>query len=437
MNQPSPDRRRQWLLPRHEIEAEQLDRLNHLLTVAVVSSPLYRNKFGAEPPRFDSLEAFRALPTTSKEELLSAAEADQWRTEPDRAYVRRHETSGTRGKPLEVLDTAEDWQWWIDTWGHVLDAAGIGPGDRALLAFSFGPFIGFWSAFDALVAQGVRVIPGGGMGSRARGELIARSGATVLLATPTYALHLAEELGMKATRSSIKKVLLAGEPGGSIPETRQRIEQAWDAEVIDHAGATEVGPWGFGDERLAPISGAAVGPGLRVIETEFLAEFLSVETGKPAAAGELSHLLLTPLGRFGSPVIRYRTGDLVRPAWPVGPVVEGGCGFVRLEGGVLARADDMMIVRGVNVFPSSIERILHSFPEVTEHRVTVRKRGQMDEIVVEVEDRLGLPERIAQELRLRLGLRIEVQLVTPQSLPRSEGKSRRFRDLRKQPDVVV
>lgn len=424
------DRRQEWRLPRPELEALQLEKLNHLLATATLSSDLYRGKIGGEPPVFGSLDEARSLPITSKEELQAAAEAGSWRTEPDLAYVRRHETSGTRGKPMEVLDTAADWQWWIDTWRHVLDAAAIGPGDRAMLAFSFGPFIGFWSAFDALIAHGVRVIPGGGMGSKPRGELIRRSGANVLLSTPTYALHLAEALGPAARASTVSKVLIAGEPGGSLPEIRARLEEAWDAVVVDHAGATEVGPWGFGDTLLPPLSGAAVGPGLRVIETEFWTEFISVETGEPALAGELSHLVLTPLGRLGSPVIRYRTGDLVRPEWPSGPVEAGGCGFVRLPGGVIGRADDMMIVRGVNLFPSSIDSVLHSFPEVTEHRVTVRKQGQMDEVVVEVEDRLQQPQRIAEELRTRLGLRVEVRLAPSMSLPRSEGKSRRFVDLR-------
>ncbi|MEO1497548.1 MAG: phenylacetate--CoA ligase family protein [Planctomycetota bacterium] len=433
------ERRELWRMPRPELEALQLERLNHLLAIATLSSELYRQKLGPEPPRFDSLASAADLPLTSKEELQHAAERDAWRTEPDVNYVRRHETSGTRGKPMEVLDTADDWRWWIDTWRHVLDAAAVGPGDRAMLAFSFGPFIGFWSAFDACVAHGVRVIPGGGLSSKARGDLLVRGGATVLLATPTYALHLADEIGPAAAASPVKTVLLAGEPGGSLPETRARLEAAWDAEVVDHAGATEVGPWGFGDTRLSPMSGAAIGPGLRIIETEFWAEFLSVETGKPAGPGELSHLVLTPLGRHGSPVIRYRTGDLVRPEWltgptgstgPTGPIEPGGCGFVRLAGGVLGRADDMMVVRGVNLFPSSIERVLRSFPEVTEHRVTVTKRGQMDEVVVEVEDRLQQPARIADELRSRLGLRIDVRLAPLMSLPRSEGKSRRFVDRR-------
>jgi phenylacetate-CoA ligase len=151
-----------------------------------------------------------------------------------------------------------------------------------------------------------------------------------------------------------------------------------------------------------------------------------VETGQPAEGGELAHLVLTTLGRYGAPVIRYRTGDLVRPVWSAA----GDCRFVLLDGGILGRADDMMIIRGMNVYPSAIEQILRSFPEVVEFRMTARKRGAMDELVVEVEDHLQQPDRIAEELRLRLGLKIDVRCAAAMSLPRFEGKGRRFVDLR-------
>ena len=145
-----------------------------------------------------------------------------------------------------------------------------------------------------------------------------------------------------------------------------------------------MGPWGYADRS---------GAGLHVLESPFIAEFLSVETGEPASEGELSHLILTSLGRHGMPVVRYRTSDLVRPTWQQ-------TGFVLLSGGLLGRVDHMMIVRGVNIFPSSIEQIVRSFPEVVEYRLTVRKDGQMDQLVVEVEDHLQQPERIGEELKL-------------------------------------
>ena len=198
---------------------------------------------------------------------------------------------------------------------------------------------------------------------------------------------------------------------------RQRIESAWGAEVIDHVGASEIGPWGYADAQRR---------GVHVLEAEFIAEFLTVEAGEDAATTGLSQLVLTSLGRVGMPLVRYQTGDLVRPTWPE----DGPNRFVLLEGGVVGRADDMLIVRGVNVFPSAIDQILRSFPEVVEYRATIGKRGEMDELVIDVEDHLGEPQRIADEFNLRLGLQVAVRVVEPLSLPRFEGKGKRIVDER-------
>ena len=417
------ERRRLESLDRASLERAQLERLNRLLSQILPTNAFYARKFTKLPLPLASLEQLNELPVTTKEELVlpgvdGVVPAN--RTWPLDRYVRYHQTSGTHGRPMPVYDTADDWRWWVDCWQFVLDAAEATPADRAMLAFSFGPFIGFWSAHDALVARGALVIPGGGMNSRARLDLIERTAPTILLCTPTYALHLIEtaaECGFDLAGSSVTRIIVAGEPGGSVPSVREQIEGAWNARVVDHAGASEVGPWGYGD---------ASRRGVHVLESEFVAEFVSVETGRPASDGELSHLLLTSLGRPGLPVIRYRTGDLVRPRWSE----TGANRFVLLEGGVLGRADEMMIIRGVNIFPSAVEEIVRSFPEVVEYRMTARKRGAMDELLVEVEDRLSAPRRIAEEMYLRLGLKIEVELAPPASLPRFEGKGRRFIDER-------
>jgi phenylacetate-CoA ligase len=411
-------------MDRAALEEHQLARLNVLLAKILPENRFYAAKLAGVELPLRSLDEFRRLPLTTKEELVidgAPHSAPANLTWPLERYVRYHQTSGTHGRPMPVFDSAEDWQWWIDCWQYVLDAAGITAADRAMLAFSFGPFIGLWTAHDALVARGALVIPGGGMSSRARLDLIERTGATALFCTPTYALHLvevAEECKFSLARCGVKKIVVAGEPGGSIASVRERIGKAWRARVVDHAGASEVGPWGYD---------TGVGCGIHVLESEFIAEFLPVDPGEGGdPMDELCHLVLTSLGRAGMPAIRYRTGDLVRPVWPP----SGANRFVVLEGGVLGRADDMMIIRGVNVFPTAVEQILRSFPEVVEYRMTARKNGMMDELVVDVEDRLEQPERIAEELYLRLGLRIEVRLAAPVSLPRFEGKGRRFVDER-------
>jgi phenylacetate-CoA ligase len=321
---------------------------------------------------------------------------------------------------LAVLDTAEDWAWWIECWQYVLDAADVTSADCVMMAFSFGPFIGFWSAYDAAAARGCLVVPGGGMTSAGRLELIRTSRATVVCCTPSYALHLAEVGGQRELdvgTLGVRVLILAGEPGGSIPATRRRIERVWHADVIDHGGATEVGAWGCGDRECR---------GLYVTESQFVAEFRSPATGEPAKQGELAELILTTLGRAGCPVIRYRTGDLVRPIWSENR-------FVLLEGGIVGRTDDMLIIRGVNVFPTALEQIVRGFPEVDEFRFTASRIDEMDHVTIEVEDRLQRPARIAEELHVRLGLRMDVRCVPPGSLPRFEGKAKRFVDERGSP----
>ena len=420
----SPEQRRFCeRLDRDDLREHQLERLNALLSTVVPHNRFYAEKLGHIELPLKSLSDLEQLPFTFKDELLTVAGSADFAANcsfPLERYVRYHQTSGTRGRPLAVLDTADDWQWWIECWQYVLDAAEIGAEDRIALAFSFGPFIGFWSAHDAAVARGAMVIPSGGMSTLARVEMIRNCRATALFCTPSYAMRLAEvaiENRIDPASLEVRRIVVAGEPGGSIPSLRKRIETTWNARLIDHAGASEVGPWGHSDP---------AGRGLHVLETEFIAEFLSLSTGGPAEEGEVSELVLTSLGRYGSPVVRYRTGDLVKPIFNHGGTKQ----FVLLEGGVLGRADDMLIVRGVNIFPSSLEQILRSFPEVVEFRTTCRKNGALDVLSIEIEDRLEKPDRIAQEMNLRLGLKVEVHCVPLGSLPRSDGKGRRFVDLR-------
>jgi phenylacetate-CoA ligase len=406
---------------RSEIEQHQLQRLNHLLAEILPTNNFYHEKFGAHDLQLNDLSELAALPFTTKHELISDNSESNSVVNLSYAtdqYVRFHRTSGTTGSPLVILDTATDWQWWIDTWQYVLDAAGITEQDRAFLAFSFGPFIGFWSAHDAIVARGAMSIPGGGLRSLARLELIESSGATLLFSTPTYALHLAEVAknhGINLRYNSVSKIIVAGEPGGSAETIRARIEEAWGATLFDHAGASEIGPWGF-----ASIDRT----GIHVCEAEFIAEFINAETNLPAKTGELSELVLTTLGRSGCPVIRYRTGDRVIHEF------QESNSFVHLAGGVLGRADDMLVIRGVNIFPAALDEIMRSFDDVIEYRITATRNGELDQLAIEVEDTTNGVQRIADKMETSLGLHVPVTCVAANSLPRSEGKSKRFIDLR-------
>ena len=437
-------------LPEADLRRYQLNRLNDLLAQMIPANQFYRDKLGVSGDahnslQLDDLAQLPQFPFTVKHDLINESDpagfAKNLTFAPD-AYTRFHRTSGTSGRPMVVLDTQNDWNWWMEAWQYVLDSADLTSDDRVLMAFSFGPFIGFWSAFDAVVERGAMVIPTGAMTSLARLELVQSTAASVVFCTPSYAIHLAqvaEENGIRLAdhAKSVKRIVVAGEPGGSIPTTKVKIESAWGAEVIDHCGASEVGPWGF----ACPGGNGADDQGIFVNEAEFIAEFIRVgETG--AASGEdlnsavLSsaeatgqgtfELVLTCLGRIGSPIVRYRTGDLVRPVWDH----EHDCRFVKLAGGVLGRADDMMIIRGVNVFPASVEQILRGFPEVVEFRTTAFKQGAMDQLKIEVEATVDDIEPIRLALQNQLGFRVDVELVANQTLPRFEAKGKRFVDNR-------
>lgn len=422
VHQPEP--RTCWRWDEQQLRDWQLAQLNEQLAAILPTNKFYQRKFGAGQLQLQSLEDLAALPLTCKQELVEAQArhgvSDHHTYAADR-YCRIHRTSGTSGSPLLVMDTSRDWQWWADTWQHVLSSAEIGSCDRVFMAFSFGPFIGFWSAYEACVERGACLIPGGGLSTIARLEFMRQTAPSVVACTPSYALQMAEvaaSSGFPLKELPVRRLIVAGEPGGSIASVRGRIEELWSAEVVDHCGATEIGPWGFG----WPSGG-----GIHVIETSFIAELLPA--GNPSgqsSQSDLRELVLTSLGRWGAPVFRYRTGDLVRAERPS----SGACRFLWLRDGIIGRADDMLVVRGVNIFPSSIEAVVRRFPQIAEYRVTVRRRGQLDELALEVESSPEIAAALSRQLDVAVGLRIEAQAVASGTLPRFEGKSKRWIDLR-------
>jgi phenylacetate-CoA ligase len=406
-----------------EIHTRQLARLNALLATILPLNAFYAGKFGAVAPPI-TWEAFRRLPFTTKAELVadqaSAPLLGSIATYPADRYTTYHQTSGTTGRPLVVLDTSESWAWWAECWRYVYAAAGVTARDRIFFAFAFGPFVGFWSAHEAARRLGALIIPGGGLDSKGRLELLLRTEATVLLCTPTYALRLAEvaqEHGLPIRDSPVRVTIHAGEPGASIPAVRTRIEEAWGARAFDHAGGTEVGAFGYA---------CHLGTGLHVNEAEFIAEVLDPDTGEPCVEGTRGELVITNLGRTGWPVVRYRTGDVV----VAGPR-RCGCGrtFLTLPGGIVGRTDDLIFLRGVNVFPSAVEAIIRTF-EVGEFRLVRTRSGVLEELTVEVETSESVADQLARALRERLAVRIPTRAVPAGSLPRWESKARRLVDAR-------
>jgi phenylacetate-CoA ligase len=404
------------------LRARQLERARALVRATLGANPFWTAKWRAAGlGSADDLRGWddlRRLPLTAKAELVADQAAHPLfgtnLTYPLERYVRVHQTSGTTGAPLRWLDTSESWDWWARCWGFVLTAAGVRAGDRAFFPFSFGLFVGFWAGFEGARALGALVIPGGGQDSATRLAVMQMLGATVLVCTPSYALHLlqvARERGVDPAKLAVHTTVHAGEPGAGIPAVRARIEDGWGARAFDHAGMTEMGAYGYECEAQA---------GLHVNEAEFVAEVIDPSTGASAREGEL---VLTNLGRLGSPLVRYRTGDRVRLA--SAPCVCGRT-FARLEGGILGRLDDMLIVRGVNVFPSAIEGIVRRFP-VEEFQIEVFRDGELDEVrvLVEVDGGSDGARHVQDALRAGLGIRLEVAPVGPGSLPRFELKARR------------
>ena len=406
-----------------ERRAAQWRRLARALPELLLTNVFYGRKLADAGIRdVRELRSIRELPFTTKAEL-SADQAEHPpfgtnMTYPVERYVRLHQTSGTTGRPLRFLDTAESWQWWRDCWRPIYNAAGVTNRDRIFFAFSFGPFVGFWSAFAGAEQLGALCMTGGAMSSAERVSAIVEAEATVLMCTPTYALRLAEaarEEGVDLARSALRVSIHAGEPGASIPATRERIEAELGVTSFDHTGATEVGAHGFS---------CAARDGVHLNEAEFVAEILDPTTGLAADEGE-GELVMTNLGRWGMPVIRYRTGDRVRG-------VRGRCACgrmsLKLAGGIAGRVDDMVTVRGVNVFPSAIEAIVRRFAEVDEYRVELVTVREMDELRCTVETRGGsdLAERVATAIHRDLGIRCAVESVAPGTLPRFDMKAKRF-----------
>src|SRR5574341_677027 len=409
---------------RDEMTRHQSARMQTLLREVLASNPFYQRKLhqaGLNDARdFKSLADLTRLPFTRKQELVDDQEAHPPfgtdLTYPLNRYIHLHQTSGTMGRPVRWLDTREAWDWWARCWAAVYCAAGVSESDRIFFAFSFGPFVGFWSAWAGAEKSGALALSGGAQDSLQRLRNLIDLRATTLCCTPSYALHLVEiarreKFDLRA--SAVARIIVAGEPGGSIPGTKARIEEGWGAKLYDHTGATEIGAHGFM---------CIAESGVHLNEGEFIVEVIDPLTGTPSNEGEL---IITNLGRLCSPVIRYRTGDHVRLNRAA---CECGRTFVRMEGGIIGRIDQMLIVRGVNIYPSAIEAIVRAYPEVQEFAVVIDRVEEMDELQIQVEaaseDPQAVADALARDASHRLGLRVKVSLAPPGSLPRFEMKAR-------------
>jgi len=410
-----------------------MEQLRALLGELLPGNQFYAAKFDAAGvhKKVSSLaDYFERFPFTTKDEIAANQLANPPYgtnlTYPLDRYTRCHQTSGTAGAPLRWLDTPESWNWMLENWSQVLRVAGVTRGDRIFFAFSFGPFIGFWLAFEAALRMGALCLPGGGLNSAGRLRMILDQSATVLCCTPTYAIRLREvaaQENIDLSASQIKLIIVAGEPGGSIPATRAHMESLWpSARVFDHHGMTEVGPVSF----ECPAQ-----PGtLHVMENAYLAEVLEPKTSKAVQSGQTGELVLTTLGRTGSPLLRYRTGDLVKTS--LDTVCACGRSELALEGGILGRCDDMIIVRGVNVYPSAIEEIIRACGGIAEYQAEVSTKEALAELEIRIEPSAGcadggaMARKLEEALYAALALRVPVTVAADGTLPRFESKASRW-----------
>ena len=409
-----------WESKRWSNFQEKLEKIHH-------SNSFQKKRFPGllDWKTWNSFDDFsEACPLTTKAEL----ENDRFAYPPwgsnltfnQEQYLRYSRTSGTSGEAISWMDTAEDWDWMLGNWDSILEHVGVRAGATCFFAFSFGPFLGFWTAYEATAQRGCICIPGGGQSTESRLRSVLDDKVEYLFCTPTYAMRMietAKELKVDLTKNSLKKIIVAGECGGSIQAVRRSVDEAWgkNSLIYDHYGMTEVGPVAY----EIPEGGG----GLRVLLDSYHPEVIDPKTTHPVKQGELGELVLTPLGREGSPVLRYRTGDLVRVS---SGVDQEGIPAFDLAGGILGRVDDMLVVRGVNLYPSGVDAIIRKFPGVSEYQVLVSQIREMNEISIRAECEDADAHELASVLQDAYSLRIPVVSVEKGTLPRYEMKANRW-----------
>jgi phenylacetate-CoA ligase len=417
-------------LDRVQLRAAQNEGLRRLLqTLAAIG--FYREKFDEAGMDFESihgLEDLKRVPFTTKAELAAEQQAHppygRLLSYPLLRYTYLHQTSGTTGQPLKCLDTREDWEAWMRCWGYVYRGAGVSADDMVFCAFSFGPYLSHWTAIDGARHIGALALSGGGLSSEQRLRMIIDNCCTVVVCTPTYALHLAdaaERLGLDLRSSAVRTTIHAGEPGASVENVKRRIEQAWGATCFDHAGATEVGAWAFDCQAQ---SGA-----IHLNELDFIFEVIDSKTGEHVDEGTRGELVVSTLSRPGMPVLRYRTGDLVELT-----TEPCACGrtLARIRGGILGRADDMLILRGVNLYPSAIDNLLRALPAIIEYEVEIRRIAGLDDLLLKIETNepesfANVKDAVLAAFRSQLNIRVSVEQAAEGTLPRYEFKARRYK----------
>jgi len=422
-------------LPRREIESLQLERLKKIVHYAYNRVDHYRRSFdeaGVSPDDIESLVDLERLPFTSKEVLRQHYPFGMFAV-PREDLLRVHASSGTTGKPTVVGYTAADLDLWADVMARALAAAGVRPGDLVHNALGYGLFTGGLGFHDGARRLGCTVIPVSGGLTERQVLLLNDFGSRILFSTPSYALNIAEvaeEMGVNLRAGPLKIGVFGAEPWSDA--LRAEVEDRLGIKAMDHYGLSEIIGPGVAGECIEAQSG------LHVCEDHFLLEVIDPESGETLPYGESGELVITTLSKQALPMIRYRTRDVTT-------INDEPCVCGRTHARLMriaGRDDDMLIIRGVNVYPSQVEAALVGFPDIAPHYLLeVRREGTMDSLIVQVEVRpeIGTADdlhlrHVAQEvqhhLKSLLGITCRVAAKRPGEVPRSEGKAVRVRDMR-------
>ncbi|MEI6521074.1 MAG: phenylacetate--CoA ligase [bacterium] len=424
---------------RADIQARQLPMLQETVKYSYEKVPYYRAKMdaaGIKPSDIRCLADVRLLPYTTKTDFHDTYPFGMFAV-PKNELTRIHSSSGTTGKPTVVGYTKNDLDTWIDLVARMVSQAGVTPDDMAQISFGYGMFTGGFGLHYGLERAGATVVPVSSGNTDRQLMFMQDFETTTLISTPSYAAHLAEEVhnrGLKLGEDiKLKLGLFGAEPWTEGMRTRIQYELGLSA--TDNYGMSELCGPGFSGECEIAKSG------MHIAEDMFLWELLNPETGEPVAEGEIGELIVTPLWKEALPVIRYRTRDLTMVTTEKCTCGRTSARMSRVKG----RTDDMLIIRGVNVFPTQVEHVLMETEGTSPHYLLVITRdGSLDtlEVWVEVSEKLfaegqssfskmsELQHQLAKKIHSSLGLSVRVKLVEPQTLERSQGKAKRVIDKR-------
>jgi phenylacetate-CoA ligase len=421
-------------MPRDELIRYQLHLLRKQMAYVYERSPMYRRKFdqaGVRPAEIKTLDDVQRIPFTTKDELRKSQEqyppfGDFHCISPEEG-VRVFQTTGTTGIPVRSLLSKKDWFVnYYEQFMYFMHGYGITKADSMFVPFNYGLYLAWWAIQAAFEQAGVLVIPGGGQSSEDRIKNILEWKPTVLCGTPTYILFLGDvgkKMGVDLSKTTIRIVITAGEPGAQVPSTKKQIETTWGAKNYDDIGSTEISNFGF--ECVAQ-------EGTHIIESMFLAEVIDPKTGKSLGFGEEGELVLSNLCCESMPLIRWRMGDIVKFN---DKKCDCGRTFLRLDGGIIGRVDDMFQFGGVNIFPSAIENFVRETKEFSnEYQVIAPRIGSGKRLRVRVEpssptlseEEMDRAVKAFKEIfKFRIGVTPDVEVVRIGELPRFEGKARR------------